>query len=70
MVDLKVCTEMAIKSALRNGYDYVIIKDNDGTYSHSKEYDGCCPDWYGKIINKVSVSWENGILKAELQECN
>lgn len=39
--------------AKRDGYNQVIIKDKDGDYSFSRKYDGCCPEWYGKIVEEV-----------------
>lgn len=44
----------ARKAAKRDGYDQVIICANDdGSYSFSRKYPGCCPDWYGKIIEVI-----------------
>ena len=61
--DLKLAIKMAKKSALYDGYDYVVIENKYGEYSHSREYGGCCPQWYGKIIGKVITYWKYGILK-------
>lgn len=51
--------------AKRDGYKQVIIEDKDGMYSFSREYDDCCPEWYGRIIGRVVPFWENGILKSK-----
>lgn len=62
------CTELDIKYindlteirnnakmvAKRDGYNQVIIEDNDGYYSFSRKYDGCCPLWYGRIIEEIT----------------
>lgn len=47
--------------AKKYGHDQVIILDNNGNYSFSRKYDGCCPEWYGKIVGEVVVNWVNGI---------
>ena len=41
--------------AKRDGYDQVIILDKDGDYSFSRKYDGCCPEWYGEIIEIIKA---------------
>lgn len=65
---LKLCISNAKKIALtRDGYNQVIIQDKDGNYSFSREYPGCCPEWYGKIIGKVITYWEMGILKCRYE---
>lgn len=46
----------ARKVAKHDGYDQVIIRANDdGSYSFCRKYPGCCPDWYGKIIEEVTA---------------
>ena len=52
--------ENARKVALRDGYNQIIIKDNEGQYSFSRKYNGACPDWYGKIIGEVHFSYATG----------
>ena len=61
--DLNFAIKMAKKSALLDGYNHVIIKNKQGEYSHSREYENCCLDWYGKIIGRVILYWKYGILK-------
>ena len=52
---LKEITKNAKSAAKRDGYDQVIIIDNNGEYSFGRKYDGCCPDWYGKIIKIIKA---------------
>lgn len=47
-----------------DGYNQVIILNKDGSYSFTRKYEGCCPEWSGKIIGEVVSYWENGILKS------
>ena len=42
-------------AAKRDGYSQVIIKAYDGSYSFSRKYLGCCPDWYGEIVEVISA---------------
>lgn len=49
----KMIKKNAILAAKRDGYDQVIIKAKDGSYSFSRKYPGCCPEWYGEIIEEV-----------------
>ena len=34
-------------------------------YGYTRKYEGCCPDWSGKIIGEVVTFWKNGILNAK-----
>ena len=68
MLTLKTVMENAKKTALRDGYNQVIILEHDGSYGFSRDYDGCCPDWLGKIIGKYITFWENGILNVKYIE--
>ena len=52
--DLTEIRNNAKMAAKRDGYNQVIIEDNDGYYSFSRKYDGCCPLWYGKIIEEIT----------------
>lgn len=52
--DLTEIRNNAKMTAKRDGYNQVIIEDNDGFYSFSRKYDGCCPLWYGKIIEEIT----------------
>lgn len=52
--DLTEIRNNAKNIAKRDRHNQVIIEDNDGYYSFSKKYDGCCPLWYGKIIEEIS----------------
>ena len=64
--ELKKVIKNAIITATRvDGYSQVIIKENDGSYSYTRKYEGCCPDWFGKIIGEVFTFWKNGILNAK-----
>lgn len=52
--ELRKVIKNAIITATRvDGYSQVII------------YEGCCPDWLGKIIGEVVTFWKNGILNAK-----
>ena len=53
MNSLKFIRKQAKKVAKRDGYEQVIILDRDGDYSFSRKYNGCCPDWYGTIVEVV-----------------
>ena len=66
--DLTTIRRNAKLAAKRDGYNQVIIEDNNGEYSFTRKYDGCCPEWHGKIIGEVVTYWENGILKAKYVE--
>lgn len=55
--------------AKKDGYDQVIILDNDGNYSFSRKYEGCCPEWYGKIVGNVVVNWNNGVKNITYSKC-
>lgn len=55
MTDLKTIRKNAKMIAKQDGYNQVIIKDKDGDYSFSRKYDGCCPEWYGEIIEEIEV---------------
>lgn len=61
MLTLRKVVKNAKLVAEKDGYDQVIILDNDGNYSFSRKYDGCCPEWYGKIVGRVVVYWINGV---------
>lgn len=64
--ELKKVIKNAIITATRiDGYSQVIIMENDGSYSYTRKYEGCCPDWVGKTIGEVVTFWENGILNAK-----
>ena len=57
--------KQAKKAALRDGYDQVIIENNEADetgnhYSFSRKFPGCCPEWHGTIIEEVNLIWENG----------
>lgn len=65
---LKEIIESAKHTALNiGGYNQAITEDTEGDYSFSRLYDGCCPEWYGKIIGKVVTYWSDGILKARYE---
>ena len=53
--DLSTVRRNAKQKAHRDGYDQVIIRDRDGKYSFSRKYDGCCPDWYGEIVEVIKA---------------
>ena len=65
MITLMTVMKNAKKTALKEGYNQVIILEHDGSYGFSRDYDGCCPDWLGKIIGKYITFLENGILKVK-----
>lgn len=65
--------KQAKKAALRDGYDQVIIENKEtdefgNPYSFTRKYPGCCPDWYGTIIEEVNLIWKNGIPVALINE--
>lgn len=47
----------ARSAAKRDGYDQVIILDKEGNYSFSRKYDGCCPEWYGEIVEEIKADF-------------
>ena len=51
LTEIRNNAKMVLK---RDGYNQVIIEDNDGYYSFSRKYDGCCPLWYGRIIEEIT----------------
>ncbi len=53
--DLTEIRNNAKSVAKRDGYNQVIIEDKDGYYSFSRKYDGCCPLWYGRIIEEITI---------------
>ena len=55
MVSLKMVRKNAKIVAKRDGYNQVIIKDKDGNYSFSRKYNGCCPEWYGEIVEEIEA---------------
>ena len=56
MLSLRKIRKYARLAAKRDGYSQVIIKAyDDGSYSFSRKYEGCCPDWYGEIVEIVKV---------------
>lgn len=56
MLSLREVRSNARLVARRDGYDQVIIKaHDDGSYSFSRKYEGCCPDWYGEIVEVVKA---------------
>ena len=61
----KVIKNAIITATKLDGYGQVIIMENDGSYGYTRKYEGCCPEWLGKIIGEVVTFWENGILKAK-----
>ena len=64
--ELKEVIKNAKHTALKiDGYNQVIILEHDGSYAFSRKFDGCCPEWFGKIIGEVIAFWESGILKAK-----
>ena len=65
-VKLKEVIKNATETALKiDGYNQAIILENDGTYAFTRNYEGCCPEWLGKIIGEVVTYWDRGILKAK-----
>ena len=64
--ELRKVIKNAIFTATKiDGYNQVIIMENDSSYSYTRKYEGCCPDWFGKIIGEVVTFWKNGILNAK-----
>lgn len=58
MLSLREVKSNARLVARRDGYDQAIIKaHDDGSYSFSRKYEGCCPAWYGKIVEIVKAQW-------------
>lgn len=53
--DLTTIRRNAKMVAKRDGYNQVIIENKNGEYSFSRKYDGCCPEWYGKIVEEIRV---------------
>lgn len=53
--DLHLMRKTARKAAEREGYAQVIIQANDGSLSVNRSYPGCCPAWYGRIIEKLQI---------------
>ncbi len=65
--------KQAKKVALHDGYDQVIIENNEvdetgNPYSFTRKYPGCCPAWQGTIIEEVNLIRENGNLIALINE--
>lgn len=56
MKNINEIRKMAQKVADNDGYIQVIIRDKDGDYSFSRKYNGCCPDWYGEIVEEIKPS--------------
>lgn len=55
---LKSAIKNAKQAALRDGYDQVIIEDKkDGSLSICRSYPGCCPEWHGKIVAVVYLTY-------------
>ena len=66
--ELKETIKNATVTALKiDGYNQAIILEHDGSYGFTREYEGCCPDWLGKIIGVVVAYWQNGILKTRYE---
>ena len=58
--ELKKVIKNAIITATKvDGYSQVIIMENDGSYGYTRKYEGCCPEWLGKIIGEIVTFWEN-----------
>ena len=71
--NLIIIRKQAKKAALRDGYDQVIIENNEldetgNRYSFSRKFPGCCPEWQGTIIEEVNLIWENGTPIALINE--
>ena len=65
-IKLKEVIKNATETALKiDGYNQAIILENDGIYAFTRNYEGCCPEWLGKIIGEVVTYWDRGILKAK-----
>lgn len=62
---LKETIKNAKRAAQKDGYDQVIIKEHDGTYSFTRRYKGCCPEWFGEVIGRIKSYWDKGILYAK-----
>lgn len=56
-LELKQMRKTARKAAQREGYDQVIIQVHDGSLSVSRAYPGCCPVWYGKVVEEFKVNY-------------
>ena len=56
MKNINEIRKVAQKVADNDGYIQVIIRDKDGDYSFSRKYNGCCPDWYGEIVEEIQPS--------------
>lgn len=61
--ELKQMRKTARKAAERDGYNQVIIQAHDGSLSVSRAYPGCCPVWYGKVIEEFILEYTpNGVV--------
>lgn len=56
MKNINEIRKLAQKVSDNDGYIQVIIRDKDGDYSFSRKYNGCCPDWYGEIVEEIKPS--------------
>lgn len=54
MNTLSFIRKQAKRAAKRDGYAQVIIRDREGDYSFSRKYPGCCPEWYGEMVEEVT----------------
>lgn len=63
--ELKEIIDNAKNSTLKHdGYDKLIVQDQDGHYSFSRKYDDYFLFDGEKIVGEVISYWEDGCLKA------
>ena len=64
--DFKTVKKNAVSTAKRDGYNQVVRKENDGSYSFHRDYPSANFD--GDVVGKVKVSNNNGVLTANYED--
>lgn len=64
--DLDAMKRNAVKAAERDGYNQLIVKDADGSYSIVREYPGSTDN--RKVVGKATVSYKGGVAQVDYKE--
>ena len=64
--DLDTIKRNAIKVAKRDGYNQLIVKDDDGSYSIVREYPDSTDN--REVVGKVTISYKDGVAQTDYKE--
>lgn len=66
-MELKDFIRNAVKVALRDGYNQLVVEDKNGDYSIKRAYPNCLYTWlHEKVVAEIVAYWELGTAKAKV----